>query len=150
MIKTIRTNFHDKDFQTLVLELDAYLRKEDGEDHAFYSQYNHIDVLNHVVVVYENETPVGCGAVKEYDSGTAEVKRMYVLPSKRGHGVGSIVLKELEQWSAELGYTKCILETGKGLISGIELYKKNGYAEIPRFGQYKDIENSVCFEKVLR
>ena len=64
-------------------------------------------------------------------------------------GIASIVLTELEKWAREMGIKKCILETGKKQPEAISLYQKNGYAVIPNFGQYEDVENSVCFEKLL-
>jgi hypothetical protein len=42
-----------------------------------------------------------------------------------------------------------VLETGKRQPEAIELYKKNNYKIIPNFGQYVNVENSVCFEKKL-
>lgn len=149
MAKCIRTTSDNKDFQKLVAALDADLRIRDGEEHGFYAQYNKIDTIKHVVVAYENNEPVGCGAVKKYDSDTMEVKRMYVPPEKRNKGIASVVLKELEQWTAELNYKKCLLETGKKQPEAIALYEKNGYKIVPNFGQYENVANSVCFEKVL-
>ena len=78
-----------------------------------------------------------------------EVKRMYVLPESRGTGVASEILSALEDWAAESGYEKCILETGKKQPEAIGLYKKSGYEMIPNYGQYAGIENSICFEKQL-
>ena len=60
------------------------------------------------------------------------------------------ILAELETWAAELSFAKCILETGKRQPEAIGLYKKNGYKLIPNYGQYAEIENSVCFEKVVK
>ena len=53
MINIIRTNSQNNDFINLVKELDAYLKIVDGDDHDFYNQYNHIDVLKHTVVIYK-------------------------------------------------------------------------------------------------
>jgi GNAT superfamily N-acetyltransferase len=150
MISCIRTTSDNKDFQQLVSELDADLRIRDGEDHAYYAQFNKIDKIKHVVIAYEENTAVGCGAVKEYTADTMEVKRMYVLPEKRGHGVASVILKELENWTLELNYSTCILETGKKQPEAIALYLKNNYTIIPNYGQYEHMDNSVCFEKVLK
>ena len=74
---------------------------------------------------------------------------MYVLPDKRGQGIASAILKELEQWAMEMGCIKCVLETGKKQPEAIALYTKNGYQVMPNFGQYEQVENSVCFEKAL-
>jgi putative acetyltransferase len=142
-----RTNSEDKDFQHLVTELDKDLAIRDGEEHSFFAQFNKIAMIKHAVVIYENEIAVGCGAIKEYEPGVMEVKRMYVPLEKRGKGIASLVLSELEKWTGELGYKKCILETGIKQPEAIRLYQKNNYAVIKNYGQYAEVESSVCFEK---
>lgn len=149
MITLKRTNSDDKDFQELVRSLDIDLRIRDGEDHAFFAQFNKIDAIKHAVVAYHDKTPAGCGAIKAYDENTMEVKRMFVPLELRGQGIASQVLQELEKWCKELGFEKCILETGQKQPEAIRLYHKNNYRVIPNFGQYKEVASSVCFEKVL-
>ncbi len=150
MITIKRTNSDDKDFFKLVKQLDADLAKRDGEEHSFYAQFNKIDKIKHVVVAYENNKPVGCGAIKKFSPTIMEVKRMYTSPGNRGKGIATKILIELEKWATELSYEKCILETGKKQPEAVELYKKNGYKLIPNYGQYAGIENSLCFEKELK
>lgn len=150
MIEIIRTDSGNQDFIDLVKHLDADLAERDGIEHSFYAQFNKIDKIKHVVVAYENGKPVGCGAIKEYAPAIMEVKRMYTPPESRGNGVASKVLAELETWATEMSYEKCILETGKKQTEAIGLYKKNGYTLIPNYGQYAEVENSVCFEKTLK
>lgn len=147
MAQIIRTNSDDQDFIELVRFLDADLAERDGNEHAFYAQFNKLDRIKHVVIAYEGERPVGCGAIKEYEPKIMEIKRMYTIPESRGKGIASQVLTELEKWAAEMSYEKCVLETGKKQPEAIKLYKKNGYTIIPNYGQYAGIENSVCFEK---
>jgi putative acetyltransferase len=149
MIKILRTNSENPDFIALVKLLDAYLAVLDGEDHLFYAQFNKIDKIMNVVLAYENETPVACGAIKEFMTGTIEVKRMYVSPTSRKMGIASSILSELENWAHELSYTKSILETGTMQKAAIGLYLKSGYKVIPNYGQYAGVENSICFEKKL-
>lgn len=149
MIKIRRTDSDDRNFIELVKFLDADLAEKDGSDHSFYSQFNKIDTIKYTVVVYENDKPMGCGAIKKYSPNTMEIKRMYTMPKGRGKGIATKVLAELEVWAAELRCTKCILETGKRQPEAIALYKKNGYTLIPNYGQYTGIENSLCFEKKI-
>ena len=149
MIEIVRTTHENPDFIELVRQLNQYLTVVDGDDHAFYDQYNHIDTLPYILVAYDEGQAVGCGAIKPYDSNTMEVKRMYTLPKSRGKGIASYILSELENWAAELGADKCILETGKGQIEAVHFYPKNGYRVIENFGQYAGVENSVCFEKFV-
>lgn len=149
MTKILRTDSNHPDFINLVNFLDAELAERDGKDHPFYAQYNKIDKIKYTVVVFENEKPAACGAIKEYAPGIMEVKRMYTIPEYRGKGIATKVLIELENWASELSYSKCILETGKKQPEAIALYKKNGYKLIPNFGQYAGVENSVCYEKEI-
>lgn len=147
MITIKRVNSKNPAFIALVRQLDSYLAEVDGDEHDFYHQFNSIDTLQHVIVFYMDDIPLGCGAIKEFDSTTVEVKRMYVALKSRGIGLGSKILKELESWATELNYTSCILETGKRQVEAIALYTKNGYQVIPNYGQYQGVENSTCFQK---
>jgi len=149
MIRIKRTDSENEDFVKLVEKLDRDLAERDGNEHDFYAQFNKIAHLKNVVLAYAGDIPAGCGAFKEIAPGTAEVKRMYVLPEYRSQGIASLVLAELEKWAAELSFKTCVLETGKRQPEAIRLYEKNGYALIPNYGQYEGVENSVCFEKSL-
>jgi putative acetyltransferase len=150
MIRLFRTDSRNKDFIRLVKDLDADLAERDGEEHSFYSQFNKVDMIRHVVVAYQNKIAISCGAIKEYDPKTMEVKRMFTSSENRGKGFAGIILHELENWARELNFEKCILETGKRQAEAIRLYKKSGYDIIPNYGQYAGIENSVCFKKDLK
>lgn len=149
MITIKRTNSGNSDFQFLVKELDLDLKIRDGDDHAFYAQFNKTATLQYVLVAYEENEPVGSGALRELEPEIMEIKRMYVIPSKRGRAIASKILLELENWCRELGIKKCKLETGKNQPEAIRLYEKNKYLPIPNYGPYQQADNSVCFEKVL-
>ena len=114
-----RTNSENKDFQDLVLELDKDLAKKNGETNDFFAQYNKIDLIKNVVIALKDNLPVGCGAMKEYDNSTMEIKRMYVPIEMRGKGVAVAVLSDLESWARELGYQRCVLETGDKMLEAI-------------------------------
>lgn len=137
------------DFITLVRLLDADLAIRDGADHAFFAQFNKIDTIRHCMVAYLATTPVCIGAIKQYDDRTMEVKRMYTLENCRGKGYAGLVLKSLEEWAAELGMKRLVLETGQKQPEALRLYHKSGYKVIPNYGQYAEVESSVCFEKHL-
>ncbi len=144
-----RTDSSSGDFQQLVKLLDADLAIRDGAEHAFYNQFNKIQNIRNVVVCHEKGIPIGCGAFKPYEENTVEIKRMFVLPEYRGHGIGLAILQQLENWAGELGYTACVLETGKKQPEAIALYQKASYSIIKNYGQYENVENSVCMKKVF-
>ena len=144
-----RTQSDDPHFTRLVIELDAELAERDGDDHSFYAQFNTLEAIRHALVLTKNGQPIGCGAFKEAGRHAVEVKRMFILPEYRNRGYASLLLDGLERWALQLGYAKCILETGLRQPEAIRLYKRCGYRIIDNFGPYKGVSNSVCFEKTL-
>lgn len=149
MIEIRRSDESDEDFLGLVRLLDAELSIRDGEEHGFYAQFNKPVGLTGVVVAYVDGEAVGCGAIKKYEDGVAEIKRMFVRPEARGKRIAGTVLRELEFWAAESGFRECILETGWKQPEAIALYRREGYETIPNYGQYAGVENSVCMRKSL-
>ena len=149
MTNLVRTNSDNPDFRELVALLDADLQIRDGAEHSFYAQFNKIDRIREVVVYYEDEKAVGCGAFKEYSAGAAEIKRMVVRPENRGRGIAGEILTELETWAKELNFLECVLETGLKQPEAVRLYQKSGYKIIPNYGQYVGVENSVCMKKSI-
>jgi len=149
MTSLIRADSSNPHFISLVALLDAYLAEKDGKEHDFYHQFNSIDALKNVVVCMEDNVPIACGAIKKFDDESMEVKRMFCKLEARGKGFASLVLQELEKWSLELGFSNCVLETGKRQEEAVNFYKRRGYSFIPNYGQYSGIENSLCFKKTL-
>ena len=149
MIEIKRTSSSETDFQHLVSELDGELSKRNGETNEFFAQYNKIDQIKNVIIATIDNKPVGCGAMKAYDSDTMEIKRMFVPIEMRGKGIAVHILKNLEKWAKEMNYSKCILETGNKMPEAIRLYEKSNYKVVPNYGQYNGIEDSICFEKHL-
>lgn len=148
-MKLLKTNSNHPDFQMLTRLFDDYLVEIDGDEKDFFAQYNQIYIDN-VIVCYEDDIAVGCGAFKEYEPTVAEIKRMFVLPEKRGKGIASTVLNALEIWAKENGFQHAILETSNQLTNAISLYQKSGFEVIPNYGQYIDVESSVCMKKILK
>ena len=144
-----RTDSGNAEFRSLVGLLDAGLAIIDGDQAPFFAQYNQIDQIRHVVVAYDGETAVGCGAFKEYEPGVSEIKRMFVIEAKRGKGIAAEILNELERWSVEEGFETAILETGNKMTAAIRLYEKSGYERMPNYGQYIGVDSSVCMKKDL-
>jgi GNAT superfamily N-acetyltransferase len=147
-MKIIRTDYLNPAFQELVAELNTDLANRDGKDHPL-SQFNEIIHLKHVVVVYLKNKAVGCGAIAKYDLVATEIKRMYVTPAHRGQQLGQNILSELENWTKELGLSKCILFMGVNQPEAMKLYLRNNFSVIENYGKLKDIPDSICLAKTL-
>jgi putative acetyltransferase len=103
------------------------------------------------VIAYQGDAPVGCGAARPLDTvrGVAELKRMYVVPGARGHGVGAAVLHALEGLALELGFRELWLEAGTLQPEAIRLYERAGFTPIPSYGYHASDPRCRCFGKRL-
>ncbi len=149
MLNLFRTNSENTDFLVLVGELDKHLWAMYGDEMKVYHPLNKIENIPTVVVGYINNEPVGCGVFKKFDDTTAEVKRMFVRPEQRNFGIAASILKELEAWAKEIGFTKMILETGPKQVEAIHLYEKSGYKKCDKFPPYTDMTDSICMDKEI-
>ena len=107
------------------------------------------------LVGYDGEEPVATGAWRRSPvrvlGGTSavEVKRMFVVPERRGRGLARRMLAALEESARAAGHDLVVLETGMRQPEAIALYLSEGYAEVEGFGFYKDAPLSRCFAKRL-
>jgi putative acetyltransferase len=102
------------------------------------------------LIVYRGGGPVGCGAFRLLDAGTAELKRMYVIPTARGSGIGRRLVAALEAEARSLGVRRLVLETGVRQAAALALYQATGFHRTPLYGEYcLSPDTSVCFEKQL-
>ena len=147
MITIQRTNSDNKDFQKLVRLLDDYLDTVDKTAYCICKPFNAIDTIKYSIVIYSENEAAGCGAIREYSPDTMEIKRMFVLETERRKGIASMILGELEKWAKELGFNRCILETGEKLPEAISLYQMKGYLKIANYRQYESLGSSICFAK---
>jgi putative acetyltransferase len=148
-----RSTLASPDAVRLIAALNAELTKafpEPGATHFSLSDAQVVADSGAFLVAFLDDVAIGCGAVRRLDEATAEIKRMYVDPSVRGHGIGRALLKALEREAQLVGVTTIVLETGTRLTSAIKLYVTMGYARIPLFGEYLSSPNtSLCFRKSL-
>ncbi|MBI0300302.1 GNAT family N-acetyltransferase [Streptomyces sp. PRKS01-29] len=83
----------------------------------------------------------GCAGLRLMDPRTAELKRVYVRPAKRGLGGGAALLAAVEAAAAGLGAGRIALDTRLDLVEARALYARHGYREVPPFteGPYAEV-----------
>ena len=149
MLKLNRTSGIDSDFINLIALLDEDLKIRDGKEHGFYAEFNKVHEIGNVIVCFDGDVAVGCGAFKKLNLYKVEIKRMFVMTGYRHRGIGYAILNGLELRATELNYVETVLETGKKQPEAIALYQKAGYQVIENYGPYDKVENSVCMAKTL-
>jgi GNAT superfamily N-acetyltransferase len=85
------------------------------------------------VVLYDDGAPIAGGGIKGLADGACEIKRMYVVPERRGQGLARVLLAALEDEARRLGYAIARLDTGPEQPGAQKLYETSGYAPIGNF-----------------
>jgi putative acetyltransferase len=101
------------------------------------------------LVAFDGDRAVACGGLRQFDERHGEVKRMYVIPERRGSGLAADILHALEARARDRGWERVVLETGERQPDAIRFYEREGYMRIPNFGHYLHSEPSLCFERRL-
>jgi putative acetyltransferase len=125
-------------------ELDA---RYGCDDHEPGSAPTSGDITVFLVARDSNGAAVACGALRQLDAASAEIKRMFVLPGHRGSGVAAAVLRSLESEAARLGLRELKLETGTAQPDAIRFYEREGYRLVDNFGPYAGEPLSVCYAR---
>ena len=103
--------------------------------------------------LYDGGIPLGCGALKQLDDGSAEVKSVYVSTAARGRGLARLIMLHLEASAREAGVNALVLETGSALLPEYDaaraLYEKLGYEYCPPIPGYEEDPNSVFMRLAL-
>ncbi|MFV8370484.1 GNAT family N-acetyltransferase [Flavobacterium sp. LB2R40] len=148
-IKIFKTTSENPDFVNLIAKLDKSLWDRYPELKVDYWGNNILELNPNVIVVYVKNKPVACGCFKKYDKSSIEIKRMFVSPEVRGKGLAQAILKELELWAQDFGYSFSVLETLYKQEEAIALYLKAGYAIVDNYEPYVGLKNSICMRKQL-
>ncbi|MGW2626830.1 GNAT family N-acetyltransferase [Micromonospora taraxaci] len=81
----------------------------------------------------------GCAGLR-WQSGWAELTRVFVRPEHRGAGGGAALLAAVEQAARAAEVDRIRLDTRNDLVEARALYARHGYVEIPAYssGPYAD------------
>ncbi len=150
---TIQTeDRHSPAAAELIAALDAELGghyPEPGANHFRLDDHETAPGRGVFLVARLDGAASGCGAVRLISETEAEIKRMYVRPSRRGRGIARALLARLETEARRLGARRLLLETGERQQEAIGLYESAGYVRVPRFGEYVDSPLSICMARDL-
>ena len=148
-LEIVKTDSMKADFIKLIKLLDEDLEDRYGALQKQYEKHNKVDYKNDIVIIYQDNIAVACGAIKQYEIDTIELKRIFVIKQKRQQGLAKLIVHELEDLARIKGYKYALLETGIRQHEAINLYKNNGYNVIQNYGPYIENTNSICMRKTL-
>jgi GNAT superfamily N-acetyltransferase len=97
----------------------------------------------------EDGVYVGCIGLRRFKNGVGEIKRLYVSPTGRGHGVGRLLVEGVLAAGKQLGYTRLVLDTLPTMKEAQMLYASFGFAPTAPY-RFNPVPGSAYLEKVLR
>lgn len=107
-----------------VLEIDiAQEAREDSGKNFF------------IVALDERDNVVGCGSLIQSEPEVGQIRRMWVNPVLRGHGIGRRLLSALEGAGAVSGYEFIRLEAYESLTEALLLFETSGYVQVEPWEQ---------------
>ena len=99
-------------------------------------------------VVLDDKTPIACGALRELDDKTCELKRIYVRPTHRAAGLGRRITVDLMERAREFGYTVVRLDTLRRLTPALRLYESLSFQETAPYN-FNPEPDIVYYERAL-
>ncbi|MCI6737372.1 MAG: GNAT family N-acetyltransferase [Intestinibacter sp.] len=127
------------EYTNMLVEADPdmaiYLEIQNYDDELEHLEKKYGLPEGRLYIIYVDDKPAGCVALRKLSEENCELKRLYVRPEFRGNGFSYTLIKKVIDDAKSIGYKGMLLDTLPFLESAIHLYKKFGFYEI---GPYND------------
>lgn len=152
-IKIVPAYDKKQEVKALFSEYTQMIIEQDESFREYLSLQNYDDETEHlemkygmpdgrIYLLYCEDSPAGCIAMKKIDSQNCEMKRLYIRPEFRGRKLGELLVRKVIEQAKEIGYNSILLDTFPYLNKAICLYKKLGFYEIERYND-NPIDTSI-------
>ena len=126
--------------------IDAYFDAGAFEEELASLPGKYAHPHGHLLLATVDGSPAGCVALRGIDSGSCEMKRMFVYPRFHGHGIGKALAEELISRARALGYSRMRLDSGRKQAEAHGLYRKLGFKDIaPYYELPEELSNWLVF-----
>jgi putative acetyltransferase len=101
-----------------------------------------------LLAIANDGTAAGCVALRPFQPGIGEMKRMFVRPPHRGIGIGKQLALAILQEAAKIGYERIRLDTTPMMLEALRLYLALGFRRIEPYRHYP-VDDVVFMEIAL-
>ncbi|AMW06393.1 GNAT family N-acetyltransferase [Gemmatimonas phototrophica] len=114
-------------------QLDVDLAYQDFETEVRHLPGAYAGPSGRLLLATLENQPVGMVALRDAGGGRAEMKRLFVRPTGRGHGVGRALVARLLREARAARYEEVVLDTLPSMQSAQRLYEQFGFVDIPAY-----------------
>ena len=152
-VELVQAYTNKEDVKTLFAEYTNMLIEGDSKFKDYLQIQNYNEELEHLEVkyglpygrlylVYCDGDLAGCIGLRKMEDLHCELKRLYVRPDFRRKHIGDFLVRKIIEDAKEIGYKHMLLDTLPFLKSAIQMYRKYGFYEIPRYNN-SPMDNSI-------
>lgn len=110
-----------------------YLEQQNYDKEIDNLEEKYAPPMGRLYIAFSNQEVVGCIALKQMNSDSGELKRLYVRKKFRKAGIGSILVDKIISDAKEIGYTYLKLDTLPFLKEAIHIYEAKGFEHIEKY-----------------
>lgn len=152
MTTPARVEWDDADAVRLRDAMQAEIRGMYADDPTSQNRDGRLEIdpvsIVFTALIREGDEPIAHVALRRLGDDL-EIKRMYVVPERRGGDLAERLLAEVEREARSLGAPRLVLHTGVRQQAALAFYEHHGYTPIDVYPPYEQLAYSLCFEKVL-
>jgi putative acetyltransferase len=136
-------------FEEYAASLEVDLAFQDFERELRELPGDYAPPAGRLLLALDGDESAGCVALRPYEPGVCEMKRLYVRPAHRASGLGRRLVEEVVAAGRDAGYELMRLDTLPAMAAARRLYRSLGFREIEAY-RFNPVHGTTYFELRLR
>jgi GNAT superfamily N-acetyltransferase len=126
-----------------------YLDIQNYDEELLHLEHKYGPPEGRLYIVHVDGEAAGCIGLRRIDEENCELKRLYVRPAFRGHGLSRLLMDRILSDARSIGYRTMMLDTLPFLQPALKLYQAYGFEEIERYND-SPMDTSIYMKLALQ